>query len=129
MKLPATNLAARAGVLAAIFVVTFSGVLVGLHEIAPPAPVPQPSAVPRPAVQRNLPQPDSSQKKATREMPVEVSGLGWVKRYLEEFATWWSWLAALVASLGAVIRAIPFVKKWLPNPYVRKDAVEAPEVT
>jgi hypothetical protein len=127
MKLPATNLAARAGVLAAIFVVTFSGVLIGLHEIAPPAPVPQPSAVPRPPVQRNLPQPDSSQKKATREMPVEVSGLGWVKRYLGEFG-WWSWLAALVTSLGVVIGAVPFVKKWLTNPYVREDA-EAPEVT
>jgi hypothetical protein len=127
MKLPATNLAARAGVLAAIFVVTFSGVLIGLHEIAPPARVPQPSAAPSARVVRNLPPTDSLPKKETRETPVEVSGLGWVKDYLGEIG-WWSWLAALVVSLGAVIGATPVVKKWLPNPYGRNDALEAPEV-
>jgi hypothetical protein len=66
MQLHATNLAGRAGVLAAIFVVTFSGVLIALHEVAPPAPAPQPTAVPNPRVHRNLPEPPSSHKKSTR---------------------------------------------------------------
>ena len=287
MQSAATNLAGRIGAMAAIFVVTFAGVLIGLHELAPPAPPAQPRAVPTPGIPRNVPahgkmtraqvhaarekakiyrpeqhdqiraqlrpaivtinspvaaelgqparirlkienDPAPANKTAARspgdpldpvrtavagdqsvrvyqmqvgsrvttqlfeldgehpipphgadtlavppdgvawtwsvearklgrkafelvmlahvdaapdpyplgtlaiEMPVEVTGIAWVKYYLSEVGTLWSWLVALVTSIGAVTGAIPLVKKWLPFPHARKDAaeaVESPKVT
>jgi hypothetical protein len=66
MHLRTTRLAVRAGVLTAIFVVAFSGVLIALHEAAPPAPTSQSPDVPNPRVHRNMPPAVSSHSNPTR---------------------------------------------------------------
>jgi hypothetical protein len=62
MRAAATNLAARVGVMAAIFVVTLGGVLIGLHEAAPP----EPAALPKVGMPRGLPAAHGARSKTTR---------------------------------------------------------------
>jgi len=65
MQASARAVAARGGILAAVFVFTLSGMLIGLHEASAPAPSAETADLPKPPIFRRLPT-DGSPGKTTR---------------------------------------------------------------